>query len=112
MTSTAHKKESWFAPKLRAELDRAELKTRAFARMWRPDDVENARRSLLRYLNDGKVPGPEIRAELETALGLKPGALDEDEEDEAVARFLVAAEGLFREMLTTFVPRREVEHEA
>lgn len=83
------KQESWFAPKLRKALDRSDTSTRSLARAWRPDSPETARRSLIRYLRDGVIPGPAIRAELCDALGIAHGSLDldaDDEEDDQVVR--------------------------
>lgn len=112
MTQTAQKRVSWFAPKLRAEIERSETKIRTLARTWRPDDVENARRSLLRYLHpNGVIPSAETRTELEIALGLKAGALDEDEESETMALLRAATDGFVTALGLAFGPRRE-GHEA
>lgn len=91
MTTT---KTSWFAPKLRAAMQRQGVSSRKLCRLWRPDsDVETTRRSLNRYLRtDHKsvIPGPEIRRELASALGIHPDELqpDEDEETDLVAALI------------------------
>lgn len=62
--------------------------------MWRPDDVENARRSVFRYLNGSVVPNPSTRRELAQALGVPAVALEDDpgdEESAQLARDLTAA---------------------
>jgi hypothetical protein len=85
--TTTQKKTSWFAPKLRAELDSSDTSIRALARKWRPGDPETARRSLIRYLQNGIVPNAATRAELAEALGCTNGALEpDDEEDEPAMR--------------------------
>lgn len=81
---TAATKSSWFSPKLQKAMERRGFSVRALARVWRPkDDVETSRRSLNRYLNQGVVPGPTIRAELADVLGVDRSELEQDDEDEA-----------------------------
>lgn len=77
----ATKKPSWFAPKLKTELVRQDVSVRELARRLRPADTEGARRDLNRYLHNGIVPSAGRRAEIEEALGMESGSLDEDEED-------------------------------
>lgn len=81
MTAT-QKKQSWFAPKLRAELDRQNTSVRGLARAWRPTDPETARRSIIRYLQNGIVPNATTRAELAEALGCLNGSLEPDDEED------------------------------
>lgn len=110
MRTTA--KPSWFAPKLRAALDRPGSpapSVRALARTWRPADVENARRSLIRYLQNGIVPNPVIRRELEAALGMGTHELDPDEDEEAATEMAADLTRMLQQLVRTEVARRDRE---
>lgn len=75
---------SWFGRKLRGEMDSQKMSTRELAKRWRPGSHESARRSLIRYLRNGTIPGPDIRGELADALGVDRERLEPDDEEDAL----------------------------
>lgn len=71
---------------LRAELNRQDVKVRELARRLRPDNPEQARRSIARWLTpepeSAVVPGRASRDSVTDALGLERGSLDDDLDEE------------------------------
>jgi hypothetical protein len=105
MATTA--KTSWFAPKFRAALNESEMSVRAVARAWRPKDPETARRSLIRYLQNGIVPHPHTRAEIAAVLGLGENGLEPDDEEEPAMAQVREAASAFIDALMVAVRDRE-----
>lgn len=77
-----------FASKLRTEMARREMGARTLARLIDPTNVEQARRSVRRWVKGTHVPTQASRDQITAALGMERGSLDpdpdEDDEDPAV----------------------------
>jgi ribosome-binding protein aMBF1 (putative translation factor) len=72
-----------YAEWLEKQMQERGLSRRALAKIWRPDDIESARRSIRRYLG-GMFPQERVRREIADALGvaeLGPAGADDAEED-------------------------------
>lgn len=70
-----HRGSPDFAERLRTELRQAGVSVRALSRRLRPDNPEDARRNLNRWLHEGILPRSEQRVEVARALGLQEDAL-------------------------------------
>lgn len=72
-----------YAQWLKRQMDERGFTLRGLARAWNPNDPENARRALRRYLK-GMVPIERTRAEIARALGSdesEPANSDDEEGD-------------------------------
>lgn len=72
-----------YAVWLRRNMDERGFTQRSLAKAWNPDDIENARRAVRRYLK-GMVPVERTRKELARALGsteIGPAPDPDKEED-------------------------------
>lgn len=100
MTTTTPTPRS-FAQKLRAELDGRKMSVRALARRIDAGNVEQARRTVHRWLN-GTTPTQPNRDLVTDVLGMERGSLDPDpdeEEDPAVAAVRQHVDGLVGALL-------------
>ena len=89
MVSRPNHPRTPFGRKLAAELERQNVSARELARRMKPHDPEAQRRSIARWLaplGSAPNPSPSSRRAAAEALGLEPGALDEDEEEAASMR--------------------------
>lgn len=104
MATTRHR--SAFGHRLRAELDRQGLSIRALSRRLEPQNPDQARRSLIRWLSGQTNPRPATRQMIADALGVSVQVFADDEEDEEEA-------DLDAELMAAikFYVRRTVERE-
>jgi hypothetical protein len=65
-----------FVRRVRAEMDAQSLSMRGLARRIDPDNVERARRNLIRWMHGGIQPGRNNRIEVARALGINPEELE------------------------------------
>lgn len=79
MTSTTQRET--YATWLERKMAAGGFTQRSLARTWKPDDAENARRSLRRYLK-GVVPMQRARDEIAFALGSEETGPSDDTEDD------------------------------
>lgn len=73
-----------FAEKLRNEMYAQGMGARTLARRLEPDNVEQARKTVRRWLA-GTRPNQASRDRVTDALGMRRGALNDDEDDEVAA---------------------------
>lgn len=104
------KRRSLFGELLRAELDTQGVSIRELARRLTPDggNLENTRRSLMRYIQGEVTPGVEHRDEIALAIGVDPAVFADDAERAARrTRILDALEPLADVLLELAIEQRE-----
>lgn len=84
-----------FAAKLAAVMDDRGMGARTLAKQLDPENVEQSRRTVRRWLNGTHTPTQASRDTLTDALGLDRGSLDPDDEEESLNQ------ALYRELLET-----------
>jgi transcriptional regulator with XRE-family HTH domain len=72
-----------FQTRVRAELDAQRLSMRGLARRIDPDNVERARRNLIRWMYGETRPSRLSRIDVARALGIDPSELEGDGDEEA-----------------------------
>jgi hypothetical protein len=86
-----------FQTRVRAELDAQRLSMRGLARRIDPDNVERARRNLIRWMHSTTQPSRLSRLDVAQALGIDPAELeDDDEESDPVAALFNAVRAVVR----------------
>jgi hypothetical protein len=77
-------------------MDAQQLSMRGLARRIDPDNIERARRNLIRWIHQGIQPSRANRLDVARALGIDPGELEDDKEADPLTDLANAVRALVR----------------
>lgn len=97
-----------FGRKLQSHLDSRGLSRRSFAKLLSPGNPEAVRRAVHRHLGGVHMPNGTTRRHYEVVLGLRPGTLDVDDDEEADPE-LREAFALFVDLMDRISARKREE---